>query len=306
MRRAVYLVRRSILYWGELQTDVSNFAEGLRLGVQVGRQYRHAVDEGRVSFHSTAGRVRVPAALFARHPRTAVILGAGQSNLANECDPHGHYRPGDGVFNFNFLDGRCYVAQDPLLGSTGDRANLMTRLGDRLVRAGAFDRVLLVSIAHGGTYVAEWAPGGRMNLRLMLTLELLFAAGLEITHILWQQGEAEAASSGDPVAWSGAFHAIVEAVRRRGVTAPIYVAQCTVCCSGPNETVRAAQRSVVDPRGGVLAGPDLDVIGVDDRWDGCHLSARGLDKAAELWHQTLTGAGPHGHPTPAQAGEPSR
>jgi hypothetical protein len=258
------------------------------LGLRTGLLYRHAIDPGRVTFRATGGRGWVDESNFVRHPRTAVILGAGQSNLANECDPDGLYVPGDGVYNFNFLDGCCYVARDPLLGATGVHANLLSRLGDRLVRAGRYDRVLLASIAHGGTYCAEWAPGGRMNLRLVLTLQLLRAVNVEVTHIRWQQGEAEGVENGDPALWVESFTAMVDAIRRSGETAPIYVAQCTLCCSSPNEAIRAAQRRVVDAPRAVLAGPDIDTIGADERWDGCHLSTRGLDKAAELWFTVLT------------------
>jgi hypothetical protein len=264
--------------------------DSVRIGLTVGPQFLDAVDAGRGSFAVTRGRHQVDSGLLIPHPKTAVILGVGQSNIANEGDPNGLYVPGSGVYNFNFLDGRCYAAQDPLLGATGDRGNFLTRLGDLLVRKGVYDRVLLVSIGHGGTYASDWQPGGRVNLRLMMTLELLRSAGLAITHVIWQQGEAEGVAHGDSGAWARSFNATVDAIRLRGVSAPIYVAQCTVCCSGVNENVRAAQRDVVNFAKGILAGPDIDSISLDDRWDGCHLSTVGLQKAAELWFATITSA----------------
>lgn len=273
--------------WRLMRQDASGAGATLRFGVRAGWLLRNMIDAGRVSFQDASGRAWIHATRFMPDPRTAVILAAGQSNLANECAPDGLHRPGEGVYNFNFLDGWCYAARDPLLGATGRHANLLTRLGDQLVRTGAYDRVLLVPVTHGGTFATDWAPGGSMNLRLMLTLELLRGTAVVPTHVLWQQGEAEGASGGDPVAWAGAFNAMVDGLRRNGVSAPVYVAQCTVCCCGPNEAIRAAQRGVVDAARGVVAGPDIDSVGIEDRFDGCHLSAGGLDKAAALWLAAL-------------------
>jgi len=294
LRRLVYWFRlsriavRQRLLWCRLTwADMPNIREAIRFGLAVGRRYRDAVDPGRVCFADTAGRERVDPVQFLPHPDTAVILGVGQSNIANEGAADARQVPGAGVFNFNFIDARCYVARDPLLGASLDRSNLLTRLGDRLVRSGAYARVLLVPIAHGGSYASDWAPGGRLNLRLMMTFELLHAMAVAPTHILWQQGEAEGALGEDGDAWARAFDATVQAIRHRGIAAPLYVAQCTVCCSGPSAAIRAAQRGVVDAARGILAGPDLDVIGLDERWDGCHFGASGLDKAAELWFEII-------------------
>ncbi len=77
---------------------------------------------------------------------------------------------------------------------------------------------------------------------------------------------------------------MVAAIRTAGVKAPIYVAQCTICCNDANETIRAVQRKVIDPTAGIFPGPDIDVVGRDERYDGCHLSEAGLRHAAELWY----------------------
>ena len=100
------------------------------------------------------------------------------------------YQAKSSVYNFNFFDGKVYAAKDPLLGSSHDRSNLMTRLGDLLVERGNYQTVLLVPIAHGGTFISEWSPAGRMFPRIRATIERLRSQQTRITHILWQQGEA--------------------------------------------------------------------------------------------------------------------
>ena len=248
------------------------------------------LDPGQVTFRNTSGRTRVDHRQFGSAPRLAVILALGASNIANEGDPNGLIAPQSGVYNFNFFDGHCYVAKDPLLGATLSRGNLLTRLGDLLVQRGAYDRVLLIPIAYGGTYAAEWAPSGRMHPRLRRALRLLQRRNITVTHVLWQEGEAEAAmpnpDSGD---WARHFFKIAATIRSTFAQAKIYVAQCTICRNAPNEIIRMAQRSVLRTEENILAGPDLDVIGLNQRWDQCHFSTTGLDKAARLWLERLTG-----------------
>ena len=245
-------------------------------------------DPFHLSMRKAAGRRIVSDTLFAGSASNAVILGLGQSTIANEGEASACYEPKGEVYNFNFFDGQCYVAKDPLLGASIDRANVLTRLGELLVQRANYGRVLLVPIAHGGTYATEWSPGGRMFPRVEWALERLHERRIRITHILWQQGEAEAATNNpDPKEWMRHFTAMVGAVRATGVEAPFYVAQCTVCCNEPNEVIRSAQRQVVDPKTGIMPGPDIDLVGRDERYDGCHMSAAGLRHAAELWYEAL-------------------
>ena len=211
------------------------------------------IDPYHFSFRRTAGRSAVN--VKTGSAGSAVMLGLGQSNIANECDPAALYEAQGSVFNFNLFDGKYYVAKDPLLGASHDRSNVMTRLGDLLVGRRNYQSVVLVPIAHGGTFVGEWSPAGRMFPRLKWTIDQLLEKQTKITHVLWQQGEAESGTSNpNPDEWVRHFLAMVDAIRSAGVDAPIYVAQCTVCCNDPNEKIRAAQRQVVNPDMGIFPG----------------------------------------------------
>jgi hypothetical protein len=247
-------------------------------GLVLGDTWRDAAGREEVDCDECAG------------PGCAVMLAFGQSNIANEGDPEARYAARQAVFNFDFLSGRCYRARDPLLGATWDRSNVLTRLGDLLIERGRFARILLVPIAFGGSFVAEWSPGGRHFPRLALAVDRLARAGLAVSHALWHQGEAEAAEGAPELvaAYGRHFRAIVGALRQRGVAAPIYVSQATVCRNRPNEALRAVQRSLVDPAAGLRPGPDTDGIGLDERWDGCHFGKSGLERAARLWYEALT------------------
>jgi hypothetical protein len=81
---------------------------------------------------------------------------------------------------------------------------------------------------------------------------------------------------------------MVAGLRSLGVTAPLFVAQSTICCGPRNDVIREAQRSVIDPAQAIFPGPDTDALGFEHRWDDCHFSTSGLRRAAELWLEALT------------------
>jgi hypothetical protein len=215
--------------------------------------------------------------------RVAVLLVVGQSNAANTLDAT--ISPPEGVGNFNLRDGKCYHAEEPLLGATNSGGNFATRLASRLIERGDYDAVMLAPIAVGSTYIEEWAIGGRLNGRIVLAIEGLRAAGLAPTHVLWHQGEG---NRSDPESYyRQKFFSVYKTIRDAGVGAPIYVAQASICGSDKGEGVRAAQRSVVDHTLRILPGPDTDQLGSEFRYDGCHFNAEGGERLAELWYQAL-------------------
>jgi Carbohydrate esterase, sialic acid-specific acetylesterase len=217
--------------------------------------------------------------------KTAVIMVAGQSNGANHGQ--GSFVPRGHVFNFNFFDGKCYVARDPLLGATGRGASFAIRLADKLVVAELYENVLLVPVAVGGTAIREQIPGSLFFRRFEVAQRRLEDRRIVITHVLWHQGEGENGPGAVAEDYVRKFNALYYSLRTIGIYAPIYVAQTTVCGNQPNEIIRGAQRSLVNPLRGILAGPDSDVIGLDERWDKCHMDEHGVERHAQMWFEAL-------------------
>jgi hypothetical protein len=87
------------------------------------------------------------------------------------------------------------------------------------------------------------------------------------------------------------FAAMLASIRRLGVDAPIYVARATRCAkTRPAGEIGDAQRALADPAAGIFAGPDTDKLGFADRYDGCHFSTEGMERAADMWLEAI-GAG---------------
>jgi carbohydrate esterase-like sialic acid-specific acetylesterase len=239
---------------------------------------------GRRGFNDTTGRTEVPCSMF-KQAGTAILLTLGQSNAANEGETR--YVPRDGVYNFNFLDGKCYVARDPLLGTTGSGGSVWTRVGDRLIASGQFERVLIVPIAVGSSRIEEWAPGGQHHARIRDAQSALDRHGLHITHVLWHQGESDVQST-THAEYVERFRRMLEDMRAAGVDAPVYVAVASICQNHGSEAIRQAQREIAATLSNVRPGPDTDTLDrFVWRFDLCHLSTAGLDEHARLWIEAL-------------------
>jgi hypothetical protein len=221
----------------------------------------------------------------ARDPRTAVIVALGQSNGSNMPslgEPHVHGVPGA----VNFFDGRCYAADDPILGSDGDGNSPWTLVANDLIATRAADRVVIAALTISNTSVADWTTNSFFARRLDRISADLAAANLQPTAIAWFQGEADNMRQTDAGEYVRAFALLEQSLRRRGWSAPIYLSMTTICQTPPNDTLRAAQRRIA-AGAGVRPGPDTDALGFAARWDGCHFTPAGRREVASLWAEAL-------------------
>jgi Carbohydrate esterase, sialic acid-specific acetylesterase len=241
----------------------------------------------------------------AQSARTAVILIAGQSNAANSGAQRHSTRYPDRVLNF--IGGGCFVAGSPLLGSNGFAGEFWTLVGDRLIGSGAFDKVILASVAVGGSRVEQWAQGGGLNATMNPLVDDL-TSHYRVTHVLWLQGESDYALRTDPGRYKEQFLSFVASLRADGVAAPVYISEATRCGPGwtdPNP-IRTAQRELATSQPGLEPGVDTDtLVGSHDRYDACHFADSGEIKAARAWAAILAprsrlaaAAGGGAHPRP--------
>jgi hypothetical protein len=160
-----------------------------------------------------------------------------------------------------------------------------TRLGDILIQAGRYDRVILVPLARGGASLsflndegAELTTNGIAKLK---------QAGLTPTHILFQQGETDAVLTTTAEEYASLLHQLVKRFRAAGFDAPFYLSRSAKCdYVGPNNiaAVRAGQLSAVNDALNIRPGPDTDTIGNEGRSpDGCHMNEAGTLANAVLW-----------------------
>ena len=215
--------------------------------------------------------------------KTAIIVVHGQSNAGNYGSTRHTAR--EAVDNFDPATGKCFAAADPLLGADGVGGSFATRLGDILIQAGRYDRVIVVPLAVGGASLS----GVNNEKAELLTnaISKLKAAGLTPTHLLFQQGETDATSTTTAEQYVPLLHQLVKRFRAAGFDAPFYLSRSAKCNYAEPKNmaaVRAGQLSAVDEALNIRPGPDTDTIGNEGRSpDGCHMNEAGTLANAALW-----------------------
>lgn len=223
--------------------------------------------------------------------RTGVFGIPGQSNATNITDAA--YVPVNGakIDNLDINDGGLYVAADPLLGCTTNlavagRGNIFTRVADKLISAGVFDRVILIPVAVGGTPVASWVPGA-LGDRILVAARRARAVGLPITAFLWMQGETDGVNGTSQATYAATLASVIAGPRAEGFNAPWFIGKCTYIVGTVYPAIQAAQAGIVNPAANIFAGANTDSLtGATYRQviDDTHLNGTaGSDAASTLW-----------------------
>ena len=206
-----------------------------------------------------------------------VILAVGQSNAANEGEVQ--YTSKQPVYMYH--DKRCEPANDPLIGATGNRGSVWSRLGDKVIENGLAKSVLISSVAVNASKVRDWIRGGKYHHKLKDAIAGLKELGIEITHILWHQGESDKELSEEE--YKSKLSEVISSTRSYGVDAPFFVSIASVCKGPPHIEVQKAQRSIVSPENNIFSGPNTDQLDDSFRYDRCHFNESGLQRHADLW-----------------------
>ena len=215
--------------------------------------------------------------------KTAVLLLIGQSNTGNHAERE--YTSAYKARVLNYFNGKCYVAESPLLGTTGSAGESWTLLGNKLVAAGAFRQVILVPAGINGSPISRWREGGDLNEMLMGVLAAT-RKRYRITHILWHQGEVDFIIKTGEDDYRGMFGSLLSTIREQGIDAPMFVSVATKCAPEWNadNPVARAQKVLPSLQQKVFAGVDTDsLVGDADRHDTCHFGATGQEKFAQAW-----------------------
>jgi hypothetical protein len=228
--------------------------------------------------------------------RTMVLVASGQSNADNTAGVLTRSKHGARIVEF--FRGHCYVAEDPLIGGTAWGGSPWVALGNSLLDAGMYDDVVIAVAVMGGSSIKEWKYGGAMNASLADLGFELTSFGLPVTHVMWVQGEGDRYPNSryrDDKLYGEALTEVISTARKSAPHSKFYVTLASWCPlgrgeSGPIESIRSGQRSVVSTADNIFQGPDLDLIAnFGDRYDVCHLSAAGLQKFVAGWMDVLIG-----------------
>lgn len=228
--------------------------------------------------------------------KTMVILAYGQGNAANGGEEK--YTPKHDIYNV--FDGKCYKADDPLLGATDNKGSVWGRLADKIIENGMCENVIIKSIGVGGSPIICWTVNGTgigykgrlygsYHSRILEANEELNLLGFPITHILWHQGESDTINGTTTTEYKERFLDMLSSMRQNGIKAPIYIALSSRYGRQTSREVIDAQKQLSEENDDIFEGPNTDIIDrLEERTeDGQRFTEIGLEKHANAWLKVL-------------------
>lgn len=217
---------------------------------------------------------------------TAVILIYGQSLPSNYVNSSYTVLQAKNHM-FNPINGGVYKTKEPVVGCNGGRygysgvitGNATARIGDLLIAAGLYDRVIICNICAGGTSSTQWATGDCKQ-RLEKAGARLIACGLPPTFVIRDQSTTDTAAGTPAATMTANIGLEVATLRGVGVTAPIFLnlsawnGAASVGTPAYN-AVRTGITNAVDEENEVYLGFDTDTIGSGGRFDDIHFNSTG-------------------------------
>lgn len=248
---------------------------------------------GRLTFYP--GKTQIECPIQAKD--TGVLLIIGQSNAANHAQKKFTTQYPNHVVNY--LDGRCYVASSPLLGTTGLDGEFTTPLADQLIAKGTYRNIVIIAAAVGGSPISRWQRDGDLN-EFLITLIKQVQPKFQITDVIWHQGEADATYLNTTTkVYVSTFRSLLGTLTKLKVSAPIFVSIATRGCvsAGANWTevnpVAIGQRLLIDNQR-IFLGVDTDkLVELKDRYQGCHFNEVGQIKTAEALADSISAVKTH-------------
>jgi hypothetical protein len=183
----------------------------------------------------------------------------------------------------NYFDGNYYIASDPLLGATGFGGSMWTITANKLIESQFADKVVILAAGVGGSALKHWKTGGALNSMLQSRFKDAKDHNIEVTHFLWHQGESDFGIS--EVEYTDGLTDVINLTQKYFPKSKFFVSQASRCYEVlPYAPILKAQRDITHLKN-VYAGPNTDLI--EDRFDGCHLSGKGVEKASEQWIELI-------------------
>jgi Carbohydrate esterase, sialic acid-specific acetylesterase len=245
---------------------------------------REAALQNRLDMRQAAGAaIQSPCQPTAAR-RPYVLLALGQSNAGNHGLPDAAARSITMIWNE-----KCITARDPLPGATGSGASIWPRLVAVMERKQDQRPVVVSVLAIDASSIDDWTrQRSPLRHQLMRQLADMKKMGMPPDAVLWQQGEADARTGTSADDYAAKLDQLATIVTDADIKAPVFLARSTVCRTPANLQIRSAIEQKIVQGGRWMSGPDTDTLS-DGRFrhDGCHLSAAGLDAAADLWAASL-------------------
>ena len=209
---------------------------------------------------------------------TIVIVGIGQSNSTNEA-PFKNSTERNNIFNF--FNGECYLAEDPLLGASGRKGSVWIPLAEKLT----LNNVVIVSFGIGATKIEHWVDENILFNHYIKNIRSLKNIYPNPDFVFWIQGESDVKTN--ITQFKVNLTKFMKSIKNDLPQTEIFITGTSYCNGVDNLLIVAAQKKVAN-------NLNINFIeGMDDlnsprlRYEGCHFNELGIEKLSELLANSL-------------------
>lgn len=204
-----------------------------------------------------------------------VIIGFGQSNSANTVDYKSKIIPNN---IFNFYNGKCYIAKDPLLGAQGDKGSIWIPLAKKLEYLNK--KIVLSTFGIGGTKVNHWLDKNNLFQFYKDNLNSLKKIYKNPDILIWIQGESDIQT--DINGFNSNLNTWINTLKKDLPSTIIYISGTSYCKGASNHLIVKSQKEISDKLDVNYIGSTDKFIGLKYRYDNCHLNEKGMRKINQL------------------------
>lgn len=231
---------------------------------------------------------------------TLVLVVAGQSLVSNATPTLFTPVNSSVVDQMNIYDGGIYNISGKMLGCSSNATlgpgNVCARIADLFITNAIFDRVILVPIAIGSTYVADWATGTFSD-RIACAMRRLSSRGITAATtgvtmaMLWAQGEQDNVGATSQANYTSRLNTVISNAQAAGMSGRIFVNSESWSAGATASAVTSAQAAVVNGTT-VFAGANWDSLDATNRQaDNTHFNDTGAASAATLVYNAMHATG---------------
>jgi hypothetical protein len=212
-----------------------------------------------------------------------VILGLGQSLIANHNGSPAFWQNSP-KHVFEFWDGKCYKANFPLYGASGDSKSFVLPLADLISQANGRE-VIIVMTAAGGADVARFSEGGDLLKVFKRQIKSLKSKSFNVSVVIFEQGQSD--RDKDASYYLKNVNSMIHELRSVGVKAPIFLSLDSRLEWSKQDKLdyTVIIRKIKSNSLQIFSGPRVDLI--MNRFDGTHMDENGLLYQAGMWFQCL-------------------
>lgn len=205
-----------------------------------------------------------------------VVVAFGQSNSSNHLQP----RMADTTNQvYNFYQGKCYIASDPMLGASGRGGSIWVPMGQKLAAA-THKKIVISSFGIGGSTIQRWEYPKDLGGHMARNLAAVRDVYPHIDYFLWIQGESDVDDNAP--AYGATLLRLIEVTKKWFPDSQFGISSTSFCADRMNTDITDKQKEIATTTPGVFWLGDTDQFrSAGYRRDNCHFDAKGTEAVVD-------------------------